>query len=199
MPKIAIIDDHKLFSSGLSLLLSELDEEMEVDTFESIENFVGKNSINYSAIILDFYLPGSDFTETMHFFSKQVNSPVIIVSATPSPADITLALSTGAKAFISKNSDPEELLNTVSSVLGGNFTSFKKNAMPNSQLEKYGLTPRHLDVLLIAVKGCSNKEIAAYLNISPETVKTHLKTSYQRIGVQNRIEAIEFMRQHGLF
>lgn len=199
MHNIAIIDDHKLFSSGLSLLFCELKQETKVDIFISIEDFVKNSSRVYSVIILDFYLPGTDFIETMNFLSKQVDSPVVVVSASPSPSDITIALSAGVKAFIGKNTDPEKLLTTVSSILDGTYVSNDDDFKPNDQFAKFGLTPRHLDVLLVALKGCSNKEIAAYLDISPETVKTHLKTSFQRIGVQNRIEAIEFMRQYGVF
>lgn len=198
MNYIAVIDDHKLFSSGISLLLSDLKHEIKVETFVSIEEFIRNKSVDYSLIILDFYLPGSDFLETMNFLSEQEDLTIIVVSASPSPCDITIALSAGAKAFISKNVDPDELLKTVSSILDGVYTFSENDLIPNNQFEKFGLTPRHLDVLLVALKGYSNKEIAAYLDISPETVKTHLKNSFQRIGVQNRVEAIEFMRQYGV-
>ena len=85
MHNIAVIDDHKLFSSGLSLLFCELKQEIEVDTFVSIEEFIQNSSIVYSVIVLDFYLPGSDFMETMNFLSK-ADSPVVVVSASPSPS-----------------------------------------------------------------------------------------------------------------
>ena len=187
------------FSSGLSLLLSELEQDVTVDTFVSLDDFIKNSSKIYSVIVLDFYLPGSNFMETMDFLSKQVNSPVVVVSASPSPSDITIALSAGAKAFIGKNTKPEKLLTILTSILDRTFTSDLSDQTPTNQFEKFGLTPRHLDVLFITLKGYSNKEIAAYLDISPETVKTHLKISFQRIGVQNRIEAIEFMKQHGVF
>ncbi|HEY7644278.1 MAG TPA: LuxR C-terminal-related transcriptional regulator, partial [Hyphomicrobiales bacterium] len=60
------------------------------------------------------------------------------------------------------------------------------------------LTPRQLDTLILASKGMSNKEIARTLDISPETVKSHLSDIYLRFSVGSRLEAIEYARLKGL-
>jgi len=55
-----------------------------------------------------------------------------------------------------------------------------------------------VEIMLLVGKGYSNKEIARFLTISPETVKTHLKEVFLRFGLRNRVEAIDFTRQNGL-
>lgn len=199
MHKIVVIDDHKLFSSGLSLLFNELNQDVVVKTFVSLNDFIRSEDKQYSVIILDFYLPGSDFLESISFLkSKYHQTPIVVVSASPSPPDIAMALSAGAKTFIGKNTDPEHLLSTISSILDGSSIPNLEQSHSNNEFEKFGLSCRQTDVIILVSKGYSNKEIAAHLDISPETVKTHLKAIFKKFGVQNRIEAIELMRQFGM-
>ncbi|MFV0644114.1 MAG: response regulator transcription factor [Sphingomonadaceae bacterium] len=60
------------------------------------------------------------------------------------------------------------------------------------------MTARQVEIMVLVGKGFSNKEIARLLEISPETVKSHLKEIFLRFGLRNRVEAIDFIRQQGV-
>ena len=196
--QITIIDDHKLFSSGLELLLGEL-SGISLQSFTSKDQCLVNQSSTPSLIVLDFYLPGTSFSETFTELQERYQCPIIIVSASPSPTDRKTAMSAGAAAFINKNADPDHLLQTVSSVLNWEQVGIDEtNEAHTIDSTKLGLSERQLDILIMVSKGYSNKEIAGSLGISPETVKSHLKTIFKRIEVQNRIEAVEFIRHNGV-
>lgn len=199
MHTIAIIDDHTLFSSGLKLLLDELQQPVSTHTFDSVTAFTHAPERDYSLVILDFYLPGHDFFETVSSIKARTpESSIVVVSASPSPNDKASALSVGAIAFIEKHCKPDDLLAIISAILDGSYVEHSALLKTSNPLEKLGLSERQLEILLLVAKGYSNKEIAKTLAISPETVKTHMRTIFQRIKVQNRIEAIDYMRQYGV-
>lgn len=200
MDQIAIIDDHPLFSTGLSLLLEELGRPIQVSTFVSTEEFFHALTTDYSLIILDYYLPGHDFSQTIQAIKEAgFTNSIVVVSASPSPTDKKTALAMGAAAFVAKHSHPDELLKTIAEVLdGGVDLDQQENAAVAVPLQASRLSQRQTEILLLVTKGYSNKEIARSLSISPETVKTHMKTIFQRIKVKNRIEAIEYLREHGV-
>lgn len=199
MQQIAVIDDHVLFSSGLVLLLAELEPKVAVTAYETIDAFFANKDIEHDLVILDFYLPGTDFCNNQLKLSEDYpDLPIIIVSASPSPADRLTALSCGAAAFLNKNIDPSILLDTVSRVLKGEAPISSQPHKTKTQLTDSQLTQRQIEILTLVSKGYSNKDIGNILEVSPETVKSHLKSIFQRIQVGNRMEAIEYIRQHGL-
>ncbi len=201
MTKIAIVDDHKLFSSGLALLLDELSGETSVICFSTPDEFLSAKSQHLDLVVLDFYVPGFSFIDSYQKIADVIECPIIVVSASPSPADQRQALATGASVFVSKHAEPEELLAKVKDVLLGNFSQSDEtqHSATTRSFAEFGLTRRQVEILLLVAKGYSNKEIAAAFEISPETVKSHMKSVFRNIKVQSRIEALEFVRQHGLF
>jgi len=198
---IAIIDDHKLFASGLALLLEELSDDVVVECFTSVSALLDVESREWQLLILDFYLPGHSFSDSYLALTQNVDCPVVVVSASPSPADEKQALACGAAAFINKQSEPDELLSSLREVLDGDGTTSRVSEISviAQNFQDFSLTERQIEILLLVAKGYTNKEIANAFEISPETVKSHMKSIFRSIEVQNRTEAIGFVRQFGLF
>ena len=106
-------------------------------------------------------------------------------------------MAAGATEFVQKHAEPDQLLETLQRVLTRSETGTPTDGRFETP-EIPGLTPRQVEIMLLVGKGYSNKEIARFLTISPETVKTHLKEVFLRFGLRNRVEAIDFTRQNGL-
>jgi DNA-binding NarL/FixJ family response regulator len=201
MKRIAIVDDHKLFSAGLQLLLSDLSEPVEIEVFDQPKTFLSEiyaAGCCHDLVTLDYYIPGYLASQIIGELKRKFpGTRVLVVSASVSPADRKQALASGADAFLHKHAAPELLLKNIGALLQGGRAI--ECGEPLSQIAStIDLTPRQLDTLLLASKGMSNKEIARMLEISPETVKSHLSDIYLRFSVGSRLEAIEYARSKGL-
>ncbi|MGH1539448.1 MAG: LuxR C-terminal-related transcriptional regulator [Arenicella sp.] len=202
MRYIGLVDDHALFTKGLTLLLGELpDNDLVVEAYTDIHDFIKaseKSQVEYSLVLLDYYLPKSTFTDNIAQLKERFpNCPVIVVSASAALSDSQIAIKYGACAFLKKDAAPEQLLETIASLLQGQ-TLNETYIHGTDSLTDFDLTSRQVEILTLIAKGYANKTVAQSLSISPETVKSHLKEIFRRIGVDNRIEAIDFARQHGL-
>lgn len=201
MKRIAIIDDHKLFSAGLQLLIDNLDTVAETEVFDQPRTFLtaikGAGTC-HDLVILDFYIPGYVAVDIIvDVKQKYPAARVMVISASISPADCRVALDAGADIFLHKHAAPERFFESITALLCGACPVLKGDAT-TALAASMDLTPRQLDTLVLASKGLSNKEIGRMLDISPETVKSHLSDIYLRFSVSNRMEAIEHARANGL-
>lgn len=148
--------------------------------------------------IIDYYLPGCHCPDLIRqILGLRPNSRIMVVSSSINPDDRNQAINAGADIFINKGSEPSELLETVTLLLAGE-TAASFEPAPVNLADKFNLTPRQLETLVLISKGLSNKEVARILDVSPETVKSHLREIFQRFDVTNRMEAIDLARNNGL-
>jgi DNA-binding NarL/FixJ family response regulator len=201
MTRIAIVDDHKLFSAGLKLLVSSLGPSIVSEIFDQPRTFLSAIEVektSYDLVMLDFYIPGYwavDIIAQLKCRHPQIR--VMVISASISPADRQQALNAGADSYLRKHMDPKQFLEGITALLNGDGAA-DCGEMLDEVATNLNLTARQLDILILASKGFSNKEIARMLTLSPETVKSHLSDVYQRFSVSNRLEAIEYARSLGL-
>ncbi|MCY6381582.1 LuxR C-terminal-related transcriptional regulator [Hoeflea prorocentri] len=199
--RIAVIDDHRLFVAGLELVLARLGDEVVVESFTGPDQFLSAVSqgTSFSLAILDFYIPGFEVTETLaQIRAVSAGLPILVLSSSVSVADRDIAIAAGASDFVQKHTAPDKLLSVIRQTLSGPGQGGNGQLSEFSVPQIKGLTPRQVEVLALVSKGFSNKEIGRLLEISPETVKSHLKDIFTRFGLRNRVEAIEFTRQMGL-
>lgn len=196
-----IVDDHRLFATGLGLILnSEFDFEiLEIctnipDSLAKIEKM--DNQVNL--IISDFYIPGHNARDVISYLRMSAPAAKIVcISASSSPEDERAAREVGADLYMRKHTEPSVLLRAIQALLEGKAP--EPCTSKEDVLAALGLTPRQVDTLQQIAKGQSNKEIALALNISPETVKTHLAVIYRRTETTNRVSLINWARSAGLF
>jgi len=195
--RVLIVDDHKLFASGLELLLGGLalaeDVSLDVSIKSSLDELISPEASDFGLVLLDYHLPTISGEQLLKRAKKQfTKADIIIISSDDSREVIYNAMSFGAVGFIPKSSSKEILVSALKLVIaGGSYfppIAFDDvNTKPTDK--KLDLTDRQKAVLSLAAKGLQNKQIGDELNISEGTVKAHLHTAFKELGVRNRTEA----------
>lgn len=205
--KILIVDDHALFREGLCHVLNALDENVCIVEAPDYERALQRASENpdLDMVLLDLSLPGKDgFAVLSSFVTQYPALPIVILSASNQRDDIQFAIDGGAVGYIPKDTSSIVMLNALRLVLSGGIyvppEMMQKNHL-NAHIEEEkpeGLTPRQQQVLNLLVKGASNKEIAKELELAEATVKMHVTSILNALGVNNRTKAAMAAEKLGL-
>jgi DNA-binding NarL/FixJ family response regulator len=207
---VLLIDDHQIYLDGLSMSLSLMegvDHVYQATCLEEAEALL--QSVVPDVILLDLNFPTSDGFHIMSYLDKALpETPVIILSGSDQPEDVRLSLSRGAKDFLSKSANGEEIRQAVRRVFEGESLTSCKVESPIGQerkevekqvrthlAKKYGITPRQSEVLVLLGEGLSNKLICRRLELTEATVKFHLKALFLALDVHNRTECVAVARR----
>ena len=187
--KVLLIDDHKLFSKSLAIVLSD---------FPDIEEFSSTNDVDHIAEIVEKSQPdillvdinlGHSVQEDGLFLTKRVlgrfpEQKIVILSGYDLPAYRREAQKIGAKGFVNKEVEPEELFQILCSIQSGMTHFLSENVM----LED--LTVSEKQVLRMIAGGHRRKEIAMQLHLSERTVSNHLQHIFEKLQVASSVEAV---------
>jgi DNA-binding NarL/FixJ family response regulator len=196
--RVGVAEDHPLARESLVQLLESAEDILIVgeaaDGEEALElaDSVGEPDI----FLVDIRLPGIDGLEvTRRLSDKHPDVRVIILTTNEDPAYATEAMKAGAKAYVLKSADGEEVLETVRMVARGHAVLDRGvwDALAEqrrTRAEQFGLTAREMDVLGLLGRGYRNREIAESLGISQSTVKTHVARIFKRLDVGDRTDAV---------
>lgn len=205
---LLIIDDHQLFAESLKILLQKLDSSMHITHALNADDALAylKHRAHPDLILLDVNLPGiNGFSLMGKFHEMNIWTPVLVLSATESPAIIKTAIKSGASGFIAKSCNSTTLMMAIQTVLKGEIytpnTSKQGKQDNNSSYEQEDvlhITNRQKEILHLLAQGLVNKEIAINLGISANTVKAHLYEIFRNLGVKNRTAAVKMALKHGL-
>lgn len=163
-------------------------------------------------LVLDLLMPNLPGIDALNELAgKRAQGHTIVFSSTVGPAQIVQALQSGARGVLSKGriSDLESAIRTV---LKGNYwvegrevanvsnviAELSKTLATDTPTQSYGLTGREIEVIGLVTEGCSNKEVAARLNITEDTVKRHLTNVFDKVGMSTRLELALFALKHNL-
>ena len=205
--KVIIIDDHKLFTNGLSSILGSIGLRV-MATFEN-----GKQAVLYlqnnevDIIFSDINMPEMDGLKLCKRLKRdQIKAKIIMLSMYEDPNIIKEAFECGASAYLSKNTEKEEIIKAVEKSLDNkqyvNKRLLKKKEQVQEEDEftlKYKLTLREREVLQLMLDEASNKQIGETLNISTRTVETHRKNIMLKLEVKNNIGLIKKALSFQLF
>ena len=209
--KVIIIDDHKLFTNGLSTILESIGLRV-MSTFEN-----GKKAILYlqnnevDIVFSDINMPEMDGLKLCKRLKRdKVKAKIIILSMYEDPNIIKEAFDCGASAYLSKNTEKEEIIKAIEKSLDNkkyvNKRLLKKKEEEEEEEEeedtftlKYKLTLREREVLQLLLDEESNRQIGEILNISTRTVETHRKNIMLKLDVKNNIGLIKKALSHKLF
>jgi len=185
---------------GLATII-DLQDDMEVvgqadDGAEAIRVY---EQVKPTVTLMDLRLPNGNGTETTETLVKSSNANILVLTTFAGSEEIYRALQAGAKGYLLKNVSAEALFNAIRTVHQG------RRCIPEdvasilaSRIYTADLTSREIEVLQLLVKGESNKEIGAVLNISPNTTKFHLKSIMTKLNVRDRTEAATVALQRGI-
>jgi len=211
--RVLIADDHKLVCLGLRLVL-------ERDGIEVVgEASTGRQAVQLAqetvpdVVLLDILMPDMDGLEALAGIRAILpKTSVIMVTAYARPDFLARAIALGAAGYTTKDEDPARVSRAVRSVVEGEAIvnrdllglAMKELAEAPTELTGTGaanipsLTPQQLRVLTLIAEGLDNDAIAQTLTISRNTVKTHVREIFQKLGVSDRTRAAVWALRHGL-
>lgn len=200
--KVLVADDHRLMVEAIRLALDE-DDDIEVvgEATDGTQVLPLVGRTNPDVVLLDVRMPGMDGLTCLDRLRKNYPAvTVVMLSGQDDPETIRSALDRGATSFIAKKVDPRDLASALRLAAQGAVYHAVEDLGEalESEAGRAGLTASEQRVLEALARGLSNKEIAAELWLTQQTIKFHLTNIYRRLGVANRTEAIHYAYQHRL-
>ena len=199
--RVLIVEDHNVVREGLVALLRVADGlDVVGEAADGVEAITQFRKHQPDITLVDLRLPrmsGVDVIERIRM--ETPHARFIVLTTYDGDEDIYRALKAGARAYLLKGMTSEELINTIRAVHAGK--SYIPPAIAERLAERMGaqdLTPREFEVLEHIVQGRSNKEIAAELEVSEATVKTHINSLLGKLGVTDRTQAATAAIQRGI-
>ena len=206
--RIAIVDDHNLFSDALKLHLEKEDISLKIATYNNLKSFERdlRNGIIYDFILLDIQLKEEN---GLVFLEKNKSSllkdcNVVIVSSSGSVPIIKYAISIGANAFVSKNCEIEELMLAFEIIEKGKIyiSDALKNDFADAAINHTAklpkLTSRETEILSYLCASYTVKEIAGHLELSPNTIQMYVKNLFRKLNQNRTTDLVLFAVKNGL-
>jgi DNA-binding NarL/FixJ family response regulator len=200
--RVVVVDDHQLMLDAIRLTLEQSEDiELVGEALTGSEALPLIGRTQPDLVLLDIRMPQMDgLTCLGKIRERHPNIKVVILSGIDEPEQIQTALKHGASAFVVKHVDPRDLASALRQAMAG--TVFQMLGSGESSEENAakaaGVTESEMRVLTALARGLSNKQIAAELFITEQTVKFHLTNIYRKLHVANRTEATRYAYQHGI-
>jgi len=199
--RILAVDDHPVFRSGIAgLVADQPDMSLVAEASNGREAIQQFRAHRPDVTLMDLQMPElSGLDATIAIRSEFPEARIIVLTTFAGDVQILRALKAGARAYLLKNLLHKELLETIRAVHAG-----KKTLSPDAsfQLAEHAtdeaLTPGEIDVLRLIAEGNANKEIAAQLSITEETVKGRVRNILGKLGANDRTHAAMIGLKRGI-
>jgi len=212
MIKILIADDHLIIRQGLRLILeTENDFELVGEASDGAEALSLCKKLKPDIVLMDLRMPDMDgLTAIEKLRIEQPEIAVVILTTFNEDELMFRGLQAGARGYLLKDTGRQALFDTIRAAVRGETllkpeimarVLSRANALSATETkttELINLTEREQEVLKAVARGERSKEIASHLNISERTVKAHLASIYNKLGVDSRAAAITVAAQSGL-
>lgn len=191
--RIAIVDDHPVVREGLAAALSNRGFEIAA-SFGSAEELLAAR-FDADVVLLDLELPGMSGVDAI----ARVGKPVLVLTAYANDEQIEAVLRGGARGYLLKGAAVDEIERAIRAVASGQTYLDPKVASRLVALSGAPrLSSREREVLRLVAAGRSNKEIASALHVAERTVKFHVTSIFNKLGAENRAQAVAIAIERGL-
>ncbi|MCU1452486.1 MAG: two component transcriptional regulator, LuxR family [Acidimicrobiales bacterium] len=203
MIRVLVVDDHAMVRSGLEQLLSTADDIELVGTAadgEAALRLVAE--LAPDLVLMDLAMPVLDGVEaTRRIAAEHPATQVVALTSFSDRQRILDVVRAGAAGYVLKHAGPDELLGAIRTAHAGGAPLDPKAARVLLDDQRAGavgprLSERELEVLRLVVEGLANKNIGRRLGITERTVKAHLTSVFQRLGVTDRTQAALWAKDH---
>jgi DNA-binding NarL/FixJ family response regulator len=202
--RVLIVDDHAMLRAGLEQLLAgEPDIEVVGKAANGREAVEVARELRPDVVLMDLQMPELDGVAATREIVDEELADVLVLTSYSDAERIVGALDAGALGYLLKDAEPEEVLQGIRAVARGESPIDPKAAREllgarRTTSPTADLTPREREVLALVREGLANKQIARRLGISERTVKAHLTSTFQRIGVVDRTQAALWAERNGI-
>lgn len=208
--RVLIADDHLIVREGLRLILETADGvELVGEAANGAEALRLAQELHPNVVLMDLQMPVMDGLTAIERLRAEQPEIALVILTTYNEDDLMRrGLRAGARGYLLKDTDRATLLDTLRAAARGEtllkpeilarLLSSDESARANTARDGIELTEREHQVLQAVARGERSKEIAAQLNITERTVKAHLASIYNKLGVDSRAAAIAVAGQRGL-
>ena len=211
--RILIADDHTIFRDGLkNLLTSEPGFQVVGEASNGDEALKLVKQLLPDVLLLDHEMPKLSGIKVLQALSELNNNVrTIVLSGVLEGDEISKVFELGAHGVVLKDSATGMLFKSIRAVMEGQYwlgrqsvsnlvetLKHYRNSAKKAKPKNFGLTPREMEIVRAVVSGYANKEIAGQLSISEQTVKHHITSIFDKLGVYNRLELTLFVFHHGI-
>jgi len=203
---VYIADDHPVFREGLTRAVTQhADFRLVGEASDGITALEEIRALRPQVALLDVGMPGLDGVDVLDAIVRDgMSTAVVLLSAHLSAQAIFRSMSSGASAYLTKEADREAILDAVSAAARGEVRMpLDVQAELVRELRRHAvngrprLSPREFEVLRMVADGLTTPQIADQLVLGTATIKSHLQTLYDKLGVSDRASAVAAaMRQH---
>jgi two-component system NarL family response regulator len=199
--RVLLADDHAVVRSGLAAIIGLQDDLQVVGEAADGEQAVSAwRTLQPDVTLMDLRMPGIEGVSAIRAIrSEHPRAAIIVLTTFDHDEDIYAGLRAGAKAYLLKDVQPEELYRCIRAVHAGHVYLQPRVAAKLAQrVREEALTERESQILELLALGRSNRAIARQLFISESTVKSHLKSLFAKLDATSRAEAISLAARRGL-
>ena len=204
--RVLLADDHALVRQGVRRMIDAMPGVSLIAEVDNGADAIARTlELAPDVVLMDVNMPGLDGLEAIRRIHAELLSVGVVVLSTTAPDDVVLeAVRAGARGYLLKDVGVDELRQAVQTVAaGGSYFAPAVAAKLAGGVHRGGsaaerLTPRELAVLRRLATGAPNKEIAAALSISENTVESHLRSIYGKLEVRSRTEALRRATEWGI-
>ncbi|MEB8343161.1 response regulator transcription factor [Streptomyces endophyticus] len=207
--RVVVVDDQTVVREGIVMLPGIEVVGAGGDGHEAVALVA---ELSPDVVLMDLRMPRCDGAEaTRRIRQEYPGTQVVILTTYADDESLFPALRAGARGYLTKDADGDEIVRAVEDVLSGDAglspkiqrrllerLSQPEATVPDPIEPPDGLTAREAEVLVLIADGLTNQEIARALHVSTATVKTHINNLFAKTGLKDRAQAVRYAYRHGL-
>ena len=193
--RVILVDDHELFRRGLRELLEEQGLRVIGEAGDGEDALRLASHAQPDVVVMDLHLPRMSGVEAARKLAVAAPAvKVLMLTISGDEQSVTEAIEAGAQGYLLKDATIDEIAVGVRAAAAGEALISPRIAVATGA----SLTEREREVLRLVAEGRDNQEIAEALTISPSTVKNHVSSILEKLGLDNRIQAAVYAVRRGL-
>jgi two-component system, NarL family, response regulator len=199
--RVLCVDDHRIVREGIALIISREPDMTVIASASTVQEAVAQFRRHQPDItLMDLRLRGSSGINAIQAIKREFpDARIVVLTMYQGDEDIHQALAAGAATYLLKDAVSDDLIRVVRDVhAGGHPIDPDVRARLDERATYPTVTPREIEVLKLVSLGKRNKEIAAALGLSEETVPVHLKNIFAKLKVNDRTAAVNVALRRGI-